>query len=87
VKQFVDIEEALTWLSDNWERLKEEEKLWEPTQGDLEIRELSEEGRAAFKNMEIETETWIQTDQGLVMIHPQEGPLGPLPPPERPPHQ
>lgn len=84
MKKFVDLEEALTWLGDNWERLKEEEKLWEPNQGDLEIRELSEEGRAAFKNIEIETETWIQTDQGLVMIHPQEGPLADLPgPPPR----
>lgn len=78
--KFVDIEEALTWLADNWDRLKEEGKLWEPHQGDLEIRELSEEGHAAFKDMEIETEMWIQTEKGLVMIHPQEGPLSELPP-------
>ena len=85
MKKFVDLEEALTWLADNWDHLKEEEKLWEPNQGDLEIRELSEEGRAAFKNIEIETETWIQTDKGLVMIHPQTGILSDLP--EPPPRQ
>ena len=78
--EFVDIEEALTWLADNWDRLKEEGRFPEPHQGDLEIRELSEEGRAAFKDMKIETETWIQTEKGLVMIHPQEGPLSELPP-------
>jgi len=87
MNDFVDPEEALRWLSANWDRLKEEGKLWSPTQGDLEIRKLSEEGRAAFKNFKIETETWIQTDKGLVMIHPQEGPLSDLPPPELPPRR
>ena len=51
-KKFVDIEEALTWLSDNWDRLKEEGKLWEPHQGDLEIRKLSEEDRKALEVVE-----------------------------------
>ena len=84
MNQFVDLEEALTWLADNWECLKEEGILWEPHQGDLEIRKLSEEGRAAFKDIEIETETWIQTEKGMVMIHPQEGPLSELPEPPPP---
>lgn len=80
MNEFVDLEEALLWLANNWDRLKEEEeKLREPHQGDLEIRELSEEGRAAFKDWEIETETWIQTENGMVMIHPQEGHLSSLP--------
>jgi len=85
MNDFVDLEEALRWLSANWDRLKEEGKLWDSHQGDLEIRKFSEEGRAAFKNFKIETETWIQTDKGLVMIHPQEGLLSsqPGPPPRR----
>jgi len=84
MKTFVDFEEALTWLGDNWDRLKDEGKLWEPHKGDLEIRKLSREGRMALKNIEIETETWIHTEKGMVMIHPQEGPLSDLPgPPPR----
>lgn len=72
--KFVDLEDGLKWLSDNWDRLKEEGKLWEPTpDADLEVRTLSDEGRTAFQALELETDTWIQTDQGMVLIRPQEG--------------